>query len=126
MPGEKKYHRDYYYGAENMTEHDDWRQADFDPRNQVHDANLENDVHEPIHVSDEDIREEIIEAYHADPLVDANDIEIAVSQGHVLLQGTVTSRLMMQKALAHASEAPGVVEVENQLHVDRPADREAA
>jgi osmotically-inducible protein OsmY len=58
--------------------------------------------------------------------VDASEIEIVVNQGHVQLQGTVASRLMMQKALAHAGTAPGVIEVENHLHVDRPASREAA
>lgn len=35
--GRRDYHRDYYYGPEGMTEHDDWRTSDFDPRFQRHD-----------------------------------------------------------------------------------------
>lgn len=122
----KKYHHDYYYGPENMTEHDDWRQADYDPRNQVPGGAIENDVHEPVHVTDEEIREEIAELLHVDPQVDPSEIEVAVDRGHVQLLGTVASRLMMQKALAHASSAEGVAEVENHLRLDRPAEREAA
>lgn len=46
-PRPKKYHHDYYFGPEGMTEHDDWRQASYDPKNQRPPAPNEEKLEEP-------------------------------------------------------------------------------
>jgi osmotically-inducible protein OsmY len=124
-PAPKKYHHDYYLGPEGMTEHDDWRQAGEDIHNQRQDGE-EHTSREPIHVNDEDLREKVISILRADANLDPNEIEVDVQHGEVTLRGTVTSRWMKQKVLADIAEIFGVKDVDNQLEVDRPAERESA
>lgn len=124
-PAPKQYHKDYYYGPVGMTERNDWHQDSEDPRNQRIDHE-DHASHEPIHVKDEDLREHVIALLHRDPHLDPSEIEVNVKMGEVTLSGTVPSRWMKQKVLADISELSGVKDVDNQLQVDRPAEREAA
>jgi osmotically-inducible protein OsmY len=122
----KDYHHDYYYGPEGMTEHDDWRRAGEDIHNQRISDEPEHKSLEPIHVSDEELRKKVIAALMYDPNIDLNEIEVAVQMGDVKLTGTVASRWMKQKVLADIAEISGVKDIDNQLQVDRPPEREFA
>lgn len=124
----KHYHRDYYYGPEEMTEHDDWRQDSFDPRNQKPENYGEDHAsHEPfLHAADAEIHAKVTEILAQDPELDSHEIEIQVRDGEVKLVGTVPSRYMKQKVIEDAASVFGVKSVENLLQVDRPAEREAA
>lgn len=122
----KNYHHDYYYGPVGMTEHDDWRQANEDVHNQRPPNLGAHASREPIHVTDEELREKISVLLQQDSNVDLNDVEVAVEMGEVTLSGTVTSRWIKQKVVSGIAGISGVKDVEDSLQVDRPADREIA
>jgi osmotically-inducible protein OsmY len=67
--------------------------------------------------SDERIMEDVSERLTTDPDVDATDIEVTVTDGHVTLSGTVDDRRAKRLAEVDAEDVWGVVEVENRLRV---------
>ena len=71
--------------------------------------------------SDERIREDVCERLTDHPAVDARNLEVAVENGVVLLQGTVSERVMKYCAEDCSGRVSGVKDVDNRLHVDRPS-----
>jgi len=69
----------------------------------------------------EDIRGAVHRALTLDPMIDANDIEVDVSEDSVLLNGTVPSQEQVSEATVTASRVPGVAEVQNLLGVALPS-----
>jgi hypothetical protein len=74
------------------------------------------------HRTDESVREEVCEALSRHPEVNAADIEVEVKDGHVILLGTVESRLMKRQAQDAVAHAQGVQEVRNELTIPRNTD----
>jgi osmotically-inducible protein OsmY len=72
--------------------------------------------------SDERIQEEVCEALYHDPLVDASDIEVTVTDGCVYLRGTVDSRRTKREAESCVEHLNGVEDVQNELRVQGPLD----
>lgn len=75
--------------------------------------------------SDERIREDVSDRLTDDSWLDANGIEVAVSDGDVTLTGTVRSREDKRRAEALAESVSGVDNVQNNLRVDRGTDTTA-
>jgi osmotically-inducible protein OsmY len=71
--------------------------------------------------SDDRIREEICDCMTDDPMLDASDIEVEVTEGEVTLSGGVTSRDQKRRAEDIAERIGGVRDVTNQLRVSRDA-----
>jgi hypothetical protein len=69
--------------------------------------------------SDERIREDVCERLTDHPAVDARNVEVAVENGVVLLQGTVSERVMKYCAEDCSGRVSGVKDVDNRIHVDR-------
>jgi len=69
--------------------------------------------------SDDRIREEICDRMTDDPLLDASEIEVEVTEGEVTLRGAVTSRDQKRRAEDIADAIGGVKDVTNQLRVTR-------
>ena len=69
--------------------------------------------------SDERIREEVCERLTEDDYVDATDIEVDVREGIVMLSGTVDDRLIKRRAEDVAESVRGVIDIQNQIRVDR-------
>jgi hypothetical protein len=67
--------------------------------------------------SDDRIREDVCDRMTEDPILDASEIEIDVSQGEVRLSGSVTSREQKRRAEDIAERIGGVRDVTNQLRV---------
>jgi osmotically-inducible protein OsmY len=67
--------------------------------------------------SDERIREDVCDRLSDDPMVDASDIEIAVSGAEVTLNGHVSSRWQKRRAEDLADDISGVKHVQNNLRV---------
>jgi osmotically-inducible protein OsmY len=67
--------------------------------------------------SDERIREDVSERLMENPVVDATDIEVAVSGGEVTLSGTVDSRYTRRMAEETAERVLGVTHVQNNVRV---------
>lgn len=65
--------------------------------------------------SDSRIREDVCEALSIDPLVDASDIEVVVSEGRVKLAGRVDNRAASRRAEDVALAVAGVSDVENAM-----------
>lgn len=72
--------------------------------------------------SDERIREEVCEALARHPAVDASDIEVRVKDAHVILTGTVESRLMKRRAEEALDGVWGIEDVRVELTVPRNTD----
>ena len=72
--------------------------------------------------SDERVREEVCDCMTDDPMLDASEISVQVSEGVVTLSGTVTSREQKRRAEDVAERISGVKDVTNQLRVDREAN----
>ena len=70
--------------------------------------------------SDDRVREEVCDAMTDDPLLDASEITVAVSQGEVTLTGSVTTRDQKRRAEDVAECISGVRDVANQLRIARP------
>jgi osmotically-inducible protein OsmY len=65
--------------------------------------------------SDARIQEEVCERLTADPLVDASDIEVSVSEGEVTLSGEVLDRDAKRRAERLIEDLSGVSHVQNNL-----------
>ena len=72
--------------------------------------------------SDERIREDVSDRLTDDSWLDAQGIEVTVSDGDVTLSGTVGSREDKKRAEALAESVSGVDNVQNNLRVDRGTD----
>lgn len=72
--------------------------------------------------SDDRVREEVCDCMTDDPMLDASEITVQVSDGVVALSGTVTSREQKRRAEDVAERISGVKDVTNQLRVVREAD----
>ncbi len=70
--------------------------------------------------SDARITEDLCERLRRDELVDPSDIEVNVSEGAVMLGGTVPTRRMKHRIEDLAAECDGVRHVENTIHVRSP------
>ncbi len=75
--------------------------------------------------SDERIREDVSDRLTDDSWLDAQGIEVAVSDGDVTLTGTVRSREDKKRAEALAESVSGVDNVQNSLRVDRGTETTA-
>ena len=69
----------------------------------------------------EDIRGAVYRALTADPMINAEDIEVDVTQNGVLLNGTVPSQAQVSEATDAVSGIPGVTTVYNLLAVALPS-----
>jgi hypothetical protein len=67
--------------------------------------------------SDDRIHEDVCERLTEDPFIDASNIEVAVTEGEVTLNGTVSSRGLKRRAEDLAEMASGVAHVQNNLRV---------
>ena len=70
--------------------------------------------------SDEAIKEDVSEALYRSTEVDASEIEVFVSQGHVTLKGTVINRFQKKQAEAAVEHLAGVDDVFNELYIRDP------
>ena len=70
--------------------------------------------------TDRDIRADVYEELVTDPLIDAEDIVVEVSDGAVSLNGTVPSQVQCSEAEAAARRVDGVTTVDNLLAVALP------
>jgi hypothetical protein len=68
---------------------------------------------------DDRIRDDIRARLERSPEVDANDIQVGVEAGVVTLEGHVETRAM-KRAARQLAEVPGVLRIQNQLHVGQP------
>ena len=69
--------------------------------------------------SDDRIREELCDRMTDDPVLDASEIEVEVTEGEVTLSGSVMSRDQKRRAEDIAETIGGVKDVTNQLRVTR-------
>jgi CBS domain-containing protein/osmotically-inducible protein OsmY len=78
--------------------------------------------------SDERIREDVNERLTEDPVVDASEIDVAVTGREVTLSGTVQSRVERRRAEDLALSVTGVTHVQNDLRVGehQPGGRSGA
>lgn len=78
---------------------------------------------EPVYRTDEDIRSDVELALLVDPATESYDVDVTVSDGEVLLSGTVNS--WQEKMLAErvVKSVKGVRAVDNEIAVDYAADR---
>lgn len=72
--------------------------------------------------SDDRVREEICDCMTDDPMLDASEISVQVSEGVVTLSGMVSSREQKRRAEDVAERISGVKDVTNQLRVSREAN----
>jgi osmotically-inducible protein OsmY len=70
---------------------------------------------------DNDIRAAVYEELDADPLIDADNIEVEVVSGEVSLNGTVSSQDQRSEAATAARRVAGVTAVRNLLDVAPPS-----
>ena len=68
---------------------------------------------------DDRIRDDIRARLERSPEVDASDIQVGVEAGVVTLEGHVENRAM-KAAAKELAEVPGVLRIQNQLHVGQP------
>jgi osmotically-inducible protein OsmY len=71
-------------------------------------------------LSNERIKQDIVNQLYWDPTVDASRISVDVLAGYVRLKGTVTSYGERRAAYADAVTIPGVVSIENSVAVRKP------
>jgi osmotically-inducible protein OsmY len=71
--------------------------------------------------SDERIREDVSDRLTDDPLVDASEIDVSVSEQEVTLSGTVHTRQQRRLAEDCAESVSGVKHVQNNLRVKQPS-----
>jgi osmotically-inducible protein OsmY/sporulation protein YlmC with PRC-barrel domain len=69
--------------------------------------------------SDDRIREDLNDRLADDPVIDASDVEVMVSDGEVTLNGTVVSRADKRRAEDLAERVSGVTHVQNNLRMKR-------
>jgi osmotically-inducible protein OsmY len=75
---------------------------------------------------DDRIQDDVAERLAWDPSVDASDVEVTVTEGDVMLQGSVDTRAQRRRAEDLAWSVDGVHDVQNRLRVragelERPA-----
>lgn len=75
---------------------------------------------------DDRIQDDVAERLARDPSVDASDVEVTVTEGDVMLQGSVDTRAQRRRAEDLAWSVDGVHDVQNRLRVragelERPA-----
>jgi osmotically-inducible protein OsmY len=70
--------------------------------------------------SDDRIREDVNDRLTDDPIVDASDVDVSVSNGEVTLTGTVDRREAKRRAEDCAERVSGVTHVQNNLRVQQP------
>lgn len=68
--------------------------------------------------SDERIRDDICETLSRSG-TDVSDVSVDVSEGRVVLEGTVIDRYAKHEIEDHAAECLGVLEVDNRIRVRR-------
>jgi osmotically-inducible protein OsmY len=73
-------------------------------------------------VTDRDIRAAVYEKLVTDPLIDADDIVVEVSDGVVSLTGTVPSQAQCSAAAAAAGQVDGLTRLDNLLAIALPGD----
>jgi len=71
--------------------------------------------------SDERIREDVSDSLTDDPLVDASEIDVNVSNQEVTLSGTVHTRQQRRLAEDRAEAVSGVKHVQNNLRIKQPS-----
>ena len=69
--------------------------------------------------SDDRIKDEVCETLYSSYEVDASDIEVQVKEGTVTLIGTVNTRAMKRLAEDLIDDVSGVLDVQNQLSINR-------
>lgn len=69
--------------------------------------------------TDERIHEDVCERMMGESGIDPSDVTVQVSQGTVVLTGTVPNRQMKYRIEELADRCPGVTEVENRVRVNR-------
>lgn len=69
--------------------------------------------------TDERIREDLSDRLMDDPLVDASEITVHVSQGEITLEGSVETRRQKHRADDIAEQVRGVIDVHNRLRVQK-------
>ena len=74
--------------------------------------------------SDDRIREEVCDRLTDDPVVDASDVEVNVSNSEVTLSGTVDSREERRRAEECAERVSGVTHVQNNLRVKQARNQQ--
>lgn len=75
---------------------------------------------------EEGLKKAIVDRICSDSRVDARDIGVYVSGGHVVLRGIVPSDLARDSAQADALQVAGVADVDNQLEVQQPTAEAAS
>lgn len=75
--------------------------------------------------SDERILDDVCSLLTEDADVNASEIEVSVQDGEVTLRGTADSRMAKRWAEDIAEDVLGVVDVHNQLRIQRPAESAA-
>src|SRR4029078_3461021 len=74
--------------------------------------------------SDDRIREEVCDRLTDDPVVDASDVEVNVSNSEVTLSGTVDNREERRRAENCAERVSGVTHVQNNLRVKQARNQQ--
>jgi len=72
--------------------------------------------------ADDRIEEDVNEALTDSPDLDASEIEVKVSNGEVILSGTVAERSAKRTAEDIAERCSGVKDVRNEIRVQRESD----
>jgi len=72
--------------------------------------------------ADERIEEDVNEALTESPELDASEIDVKVSNGEVILSGTVTERSAKRVAEDIAESCSGVKDVRNEIRVHKDSD----
>jgi osmotically-inducible protein OsmY len=70
--------------------------------------------------SDDRIREDVCERLANDPLIDASELEVVVTDGEVTLSGHASDRAQKRRAEDIIDGMSGVRDVHNELRIDRP------
>jgi osmotically-inducible protein OsmY len=70
--------------------------------------------------ADDDIKRDVEEALHADPVIDATDIVVLVKSGAVTLSGFVRAYNQKWEAEEATKKVPGVIGVANDIEVRLP------
>lgn len=67
------------------------------------------------HRSDQHLYEDVCELLMADPDIDADEVEVQVENGLVILSGTVETKRLKRLAEELVADIPGVEDVQNNL-----------
>ena len=76
--------------------------------------------------SDDKMLEDVSERMLHDPLLDASDIELSITDGEVTMDGTVDSKRAKRRAEDLADSVAGIGHVQNNLRVDESMNRNFA